>query len=100
MLGIAYYMHVNESYVSERLSKHIQVRKFYSRNEYGIYNDSLNKFVLKGVYKYSPRYWCGEAASCYYQWLDLYFCGTLNFVDYDLVGYFSGFGYRICSDVC
>ena len=49
MLGIAYYMHVNDSYVSERLSKHVEVRKFYNRNEYGIYNDSLNKFVLKGV---------------------------------------------------
>ena len=49
MLGVAYYMHVNDSYMSERLSKNVQVRKFYNRNEYGVYNDSLNKFVLKGV---------------------------------------------------
>ena len=35
--------------MSERLSKNVQVRKFYNRNEYGVYNDSLNKFVLKGV---------------------------------------------------
>ena len=49
LLGVAYYMHVNDSYVSEQLSKHIQVRKFYNRSEYGIYNDSLDKFVLKEV---------------------------------------------------
>ena len=49
MLGVAYYMHVNDSYVDTRLSKHVQVRKFYNRSEYGIYNDSLDKFMLKGV---------------------------------------------------
>lgn len=49
MLGVAYHMHVNDSCLDKRLSKHIQVRRFYNKNEYGIYNDSTNKFVLKGL---------------------------------------------------
>lgn len=50
MLGVAYYMHVNDSCLDKRLSKHIQVRRFYNRkNEYGIYNDSTDKYILKGL---------------------------------------------------